>query len=85
MQELKEFVKQMRATSSSNEKVEILKQQSDFIKQVLEYTYNPYKQYHVTSKTVKKHPELFKIHFNKNIFDLFTGIVTKASIFFEIK
>ena len=54
MKEVKDFVEQMRATSSSNEKVEILKQQSDFIKQVLEYTYNPYKQYHVTSKTCKK-------------------------------
>ena len=35
MQELKQFIEQMRATSSSNEKVEILKQQSDFIKKVL--------------------------------------------------
>ena len=58
MKEVKDFVEQMRATSSSNEKVEILKQQSDFIKQVLEYTYNPYKQYHVTSKTCKKNSHL---------------------------
>jgi len=57
MQEVKQFIKEMRATSSSNEKVEILKQQSDFIKQVLEYTYNPYKQYHVTSKTCKKNSD----------------------------
>ena len=54
MEELKLFVEQMRATSSSLDKVEILKQQSDFIKKVLEYTYNPYKQYYVTSKTCKK-------------------------------
>jgi DNA ligase-1 len=60
MQELKQFIEQMRATSSSNEKVEILKQQSDFIKKVLEYTYNPYKQYNVTSKTIKKNPDLHK-------------------------
>ena len=38
MEGLKLFVEQMRATSSSLEKVEILKQQSDFIKKVLEYT-----------------------------------------------
>ena len=57
MQEVKQFIEEMRATSSSNEKVEILKQQSDFIKQVLEYTYNPYKQYHVTSKTCKKNSD----------------------------
>ena len=41
MQELRLFVEQMRATSSSLNKVEILKQQSEFIQKVLEYTYNP--------------------------------------------
>ena len=35
MQELKLFVEQMRATSSSLEKIEILKQQSDFVKKYL--------------------------------------------------
>jgi DNA ligase-1 len=54
MEELRLFVEQMRATSSSLDKIEILKKQSDFIKKVLEYTYNPYKQYYVTSKTCKK-------------------------------
>jgi len=39
MEELQLFVKQMRATSSSLDKVEILKQQSEFIQKVLEYTY----------------------------------------------
>ena len=69
MKEIKDFVEQMRATSSSNEKVEILKQQSDFIKQVLEYTYNPYKQYHVTSKTCKKNIHLHS-HCNHTLFGL---------------
>jgi DNA ligase-1 len=69
MKEVKDFVEQMRATSSSNEKVEILKQQSDFIKQVLEYTYNPYKQYHVTSKTCKKNIHLHS-HCNHTLFGL---------------
>ena len=65
MKELRLFVDNMQATSSSLDKVAILKQQSHYIQGILEYTYNPYKQYHVTSKTIKKHPELFKIHFNK--------------------
>ena len=69
MKEVKDFVEQMRATSSSLEKVEILKQQSDFIKQVLEYTYNPYKQYHVTSKTCKKNIHLHS-HCNHTLFGL---------------
>ena len=69
MTEVKQFIEEMRATSSSNEKVEILKQQSDFIKQVLEYTYNPYKQYHVTSKTCKKNIHLHS-HCNHTLFGL---------------
>ena len=68
MEELRLFIDEMQATSSSLDKVKILKRQSPYIKSILEYTYNPYKQYHVTSKTIKKHPELFKIHFNKKIF-----------------
>ena len=54
MTELKIFIEKMRATSSSLEKIAIIKEQSEWIHGVLEYTYNPYKQYHVTSKTCKK-------------------------------
>jgi len=57
MTELKIFIEKMRATSSSLEKVEILKNESKWIQGVLEYTYNPYKQYHVTSKTCKKNSD----------------------------
>ena len=79
MQELKEFVEQMRATSSSLDKVEILKKQSDFIQKVLEYTYNPYKQYNVTSKTCKKNSDLCdpnKIH--DTIFDLLDDLTNRV-------
>jgi DNA ligase 1 len=65
--ELQTFVNQMQDTSSSLDKVEILKKQSRFIAKVLEYTYNPYKQYNVTSKTIKKNPDLFEIGY----YDLF--------------
>ena len=57
MTELKEFIEKMRATSSSLEKIAIIKEQSEWIHGVLEYTYNPYKQYHVTSKTCKKNSD----------------------------
>ena len=57
MEELQQFVNKMRATSSSLEKIAIIKEQSEWIHGVLEYTYNPYKQYHVTSKTCKKHSD----------------------------
>jgi len=57
MTELQNFIDNMRATSSSTEKVQIIKDAGSFIHEVLEYTYNPYKQYHVTSKTCKKNSD----------------------------
>jgi len=79
MEELRQFVNQMQATSSSLDKVEILKKQSEFIQKVLEYTYNPYKQYNVTSKTCKKKSDLCdpnKIH--DTIFDLLDDLTNRA-------
>ena len=79
MRELQEFINQMQATSSSLEKVEILKQQSEFIQKVLEYTYNPFKQYHVTSKTCIKNSDLCD-HINNihdNIFDLLDDLTNR--------
>tara|TARA_R110000764_G_scaffold234388_1_gene328212 strand:+ start:531 stop:1805 length:1275 start_codon:yes stop_codon:yes gene_type:complete len=52
------FIEKMRSTSSANEKVEIIKYESKFIHKVLEYTYNPFKQFHVTSKTCRKNLHL---------------------------
>tara|TARA_R100000697_G_scaffold57574_2_gene70767 strand:+ start:514 stop:1767 length:1254 start_codon:yes stop_codon:yes gene_type:complete len=54
MVELQEFIDKMRATSSSTDKVQIIKDSSPFIHKCLEYTYNPFKQYYVTSKTCIK-------------------------------
>ena len=56
--ELHIFVEQMQATSSSLDKVEILKKQPPFIQKVLEYTYNPYKQYNLTAKTLIKNKDM---------------------------
>ena len=57
MTELQDFIDNMRATSSSTEKVQIIKDASPFIHKVLEYTYNPFKQYYTTSKTCKKNSD----------------------------
>ena len=81
MQELKLFVDKLQGTSSSLDKVEILKQQSEFIQKVLEYTYNPYKQYNVTSKTCKKNSGLFKYNtyplHNEGIFELLDDLTSR--------
>ena len=79
MERLKQFVDKMQATSSSLDKVEILKQQPEFIKKILEYTYNPYKQYNVTSKTCKKNRNLCdpnSIH--DTIFDLLDDLTNRV-------
>lgn len=54
MTELQNFIDDMRATSSSTDKIAIIARSSTFIHKVLEYTYNPFKQYYTTSKTCKK-------------------------------
>ena len=79
MEELQQFVNQMRATSSSLDKVEILKKQSEFIQKVLEYTYNPYKQYNVTSKTCKKKSDLCDPNLiHDTIFELLDDLTNRA-------
>ena len=63
----------MRATSSSTEKIAIIKRSSTFIHDVLEATYNPYKQYNVTGKTCKKNSDLL----DKTVFDFMDGDIFK--------
>ena len=54
--------KKMRATSSSTDKVQIIKDASPFVHKALEYTYNPFKQFYVTSKTCIKNSHLKERH-----------------------
>ena len=77
MKELKDFVDEMRATSSSLEKVKILKKQSNYIQGILEFTYNPYKQYHVTSKTCIKNKDIVTPYFGKTLFDLLDDLTNR--------
>ena len=69
MTELKQFIEEMRATSSATEKIAIIKRSSTFIHNVLEATYNPYKQYYVTSKTCIKNKHL-TVDGVKNVFGI---------------
>jgi len=65
LKRLQEFVNRMKATSSLNEKKVIIEsiKKDEFITKALNYTYDPYKKYYVTSKTCKKNPHLIaKIH-----------------------
>ena len=77
MKELRLFIDEMQATSSSLDKVTILKKQSLTIQSILEFTYNPYKQYHVTSKTCIKNKDIITPYFGKTIFDLLEDLNTR--------
>ena len=75
MTELNSFIEQMRSTSSANDKVEIIKNSSNFIHKILEYTYNPFKQFYVTSKTCIKNKDLIDYNFmNSDIFELLDSL-----------
>ena len=64
MTELQNFIDEMRSTSSATDKVAIIARSSAFIHKVLEYTYNPFKQYYTTSKTCKKNSD--KCYYDSN-------------------
>jgi len=71
MTKLNQFIEDMRATSSSTQKVQIIKNASSHIHKILEYTYNPFKQYYVTSKTCKKNSHLVNERFSNGYKDVF--------------
>ena len=74
--EIEQFIEQMRNTSSALEKIEIIKGSSKFIHKVLEYTYNPFKQYHVTSKTCIKNSHLKERH-SLDLFEVLDKLTTR--------
>ena len=73
LEELSEFVREMRDTSKSTAKVAIIARSSAFIHKVLEATYNPFKQYYVTSKTCNKNNKLKK-KFEGDLWDLLDSL-----------
>lgn len=74
------FVRDLRATSSTNDKVTIIEDYvngngagASFIKKILLYTYHPTWQYFVTSDNLKKKSNL-RGHAYKSIFDLLDAL-----------
>jgi DNA ligase-1 len=54
-----EFIEEMKATSSTNDKKEILKKyDTSTLRKLFEYVYSPFKQYYVTSDNLKKRQDL---------------------------
>ena len=78
MIELTNFIEAMRATSSSTEKVQIIKDSSSYIHKILEYTYNPFKQYYVTSKTCIKNKDKINRIQDFTLFSVLDMLNTRA-------
>ena len=76
MIELTNFIEAMRATSSATEKIQIIKNADRHIHTILEYCYNPFKQYHVTSKTcIKNKDKITKS--NYSLFELLDKLISR--------
>jgi len=72
MDKIIEIIKQLQNTSGTNDKLAILKANKDneLLKKVLEYTYNPFKKYKITEKTlydIEDYPDILP---NISIFEL---------------
>ena len=78
MTKLNQFIEDMRATSSSTQKVQIIKDADPFIHKVLEYTYNPFKQYYVTSKTCIKNQDKINLIGNHTLFSVLDMLNTRV-------
>ena len=60
LERINEFVDKLNHTNSTNDKIDIIKEYKEdyIINKVLKYTYSPFKQFHLTSATVKKNKKL---------------------------
>jgi DNA ligase-1 len=70
-QELKSFIDEMKATSSTNSKKEIIKRyDSEFLRKIFEYVYSPFKQYGVTSENLIRRSDLRFDNYGDDLFAL---------------
>ena len=60
LKRIQDLVDRLKSTNSTNDKIDIIKEYQDdyIIEKVLKYTYSPFKQFHLTSTTVKKNKKL---------------------------
>ena len=60
LKRIQDFVTRLKSTNSTNDKIDIIKEYKEdyIINEVLKYTYSPFKQFHLTSATVKKNKKL---------------------------
>ena len=81
LKRIQKFVDRLKSTNSTNDKIDIIKEYKDdyVINQVLKYTYSPFKQFHLTSATVKKNKKLEPRSGHNDLFYLLDAL-TKRTI-----
>ena len=75
---LQHFIEEMKSNSSVLIKKQILiKYDSPFLRKIFEYTYSPFKQYHVTSANLKKRSDLTLVYNYNDLFRLLDDLNDK--------
>ena len=75
LDEIQEFIDAQNSTNSNTDKLKVLEKYADneFVRKALEYTYNTFKQYGVTSENCKKLSHLSSSGFS-SLFDLLNDL-----------
>lgn len=74
---VKSFIEEANKTNSTLDKKTVLKKHPE-MKEALEWTYNPYKQFYVTSDNCKKNSDKINIHnVHKTIFGLLEDLSSR--------
>jgi DNA ligase-1 len=69
MKELKQLevlIKELNTSNSSNDKIDVLKKYPE-CKEILKWTYNPFKVYNISSKNIKKMKEIEPLDISKDV------------------
>ena len=76
--ELDNFIEQMNSSTSSNDKVEIIRHCSPLVRKVLYYTYNKMMQFNITPKVLEKQSNLCNQYTRfESIFELLNSLNQK--------
>ena len=78
IEKFKNFIHEMNASTSTNDKVNIIRAADRDIRRILYYTYNSYMQYYITPKLLEKRKDLVNKHTKFNtIFELLDSLNTR--------
>ena len=80
LQKIQELVDKLKATNSTNDKIDIIKEYKDdsLIKKVLKYVYSPFKQYYIKSTQLKKLKKLCNPTYFGSLFCMLDNLTNRV-------